>query len=778
MSFVNFVKKRGGCVECPLEREVCVPPEGNIETAKLILVGQNPGPEEREDGHPFIGPCGRFLFPMLEEVCGITREDCYITNTMKCTNPNTETIAAGVYDHCFKQWSGEWAAMAGKRVLLLGGIASKKFFRTMPKRGTFIFKEGTMFLQVYHPAWSLYSGNHEFYRKDLELVNSLLRWQGERQRVSYDVIKTPNALTDFVEFIDRAAEGDYQGWLSFDIETNMVSAYEPTSRIISIAFSDGISTKVIDWDSLGIVADVGVAKILGSGVPKLAQNAKFELTWLRRVKGIKVNNLVFDPMVAQFIVDEGLATSVALKQLVFRHFPEYAGYDSLVDISNLENEPKEKVWEYNATDAFLAWKISEILSSELERKGMSFLFNDVLMPTVEALSDMEEAGLLLDKGRVVEEKAKLSTEIDSIETLVKEKAVSLGVDVEDYNIHSTHWLRRLFFEGLKLEPIKMTAKGNVPSLNYEVLGKFSRRGVEEANLVLQFRGLNKIKSTYYDSYETLVSADGYLHPNFSMVTAITGRLSCWNPNIQNVPSTVQPVFPSRFDDGVLMNMDFKQMELRIVACESKDKGLIEVFLSGEDPHAKTASLITGIPVDKILSERKDLRGRAKATNFGIIYGMTAGALAWREGISVEAATEFYDGFFHQFSGVKAWQEMQKEKVRTGKKITSFFGRIWDFSTLSEDEKVTRSFNYPIQSAASDVNIYVMTLIGELIKDANLQTKLIATVHDSLLMDCPRSEVDKVKEIMHVVVAGLPNQFGWMICPMAISISVGETWADV
>jgi DNA polymerase I len=762
-----------GCSTCPLSHKKKVLPSGDLGACKLVIVTHEPTrDEEAEGGYLTFGPAAERLWKELRAI-GLSVADCYITAPVKCRADGDAKPDAKAKRNCLVQFQEEWAAIKGKTILALGAEASRFLTAKAGEKtwGT-IFSDdrGNSILPVIHPSALLYSENEGrlvSWRRQLKLLLPIIAKGTVKPRVEFTLINTPSGLEDMKNYL-LGSEA-----IAIDIETNGTEAWRPLAKILTIALSDGERTFVVDWESLGDVATEPLREILECpSIGKIAQNAKFEAVWLRRQKGIMIYPWVGDPSLARFLLDEGAGTSTALKQMVWRYFPEYGGYEEGIDMANIAALNRDRLFLYNATDALLTMRLHNILSQELEVEGMAYVMDTVVLPAINPLSEMEAIGLKLDLPALEAERKKLETEMDS--ALAQVLAFDTVKKVEGFRITAPGDLRKLFYEVLGKTPKEKTPKGQ-DALTADDLERFDREGLPEAQAILSYKRSQKIISTYITNYINGSDQDGFLFPSYYMNVARSGRLSSGNPNIQNVPPDIRRVFISRFEDqGLLLQADFKQIEVRVIAVESDDKRLLDIFREGKDPYLAVASQILGIPEDKVA---RDQRQAAKVVVLGMLYGMSPKTLAERERMPVEKATFFYNGFFNTFNGVKRWQAAQKRKADAGEKIVSKLGRRRDISMFFEDERVRRAYNFPIQSAASDLNLFSIGLVWELMRKENLKSVLIATVHDSLLVDAYAPELPVIRDIIGRVVEFIPQVFPWVTCPMTIDISEGANWKE-
>ncbi len=764
---------KAGCERCELRGKRVVRPEGDPETALFWIVGQAPGVDEELQGRPFVGRGSKILWRELERL-GVKRRDVYITNICKCF-PGKRDEGGGdvvpnksVRNNCIAEFADEWRKMKGKLVLLLGNVAALQLagVRVGNTRGNVIEKDGVRFFPTFHPAYvSRNKGAVYTWRRDLALLVQLAKRRHKKtKKVSYVVCRSPSMVVKALEYL-RTAKRE----VAIDIETTTIDPFKPDAEIVTIALSDGIRTFVIDWQVLGDVIDNVMRDFLESDIPKIIQNMQFELLWLKVKKRTLIRNVVFDTMIAQFLLDENTPTNIGLKQMVWRYLPEYGGYEVEMNHADVAGMDRPILYRYNATDAFVTARIAEIQRDLIRKRELDFLLSGVIIPAAYAISEMEENGFLVDIEEIEHRRAELVSKIKRLEKeILQDEMVK---KVPNFKINSPHSLRKLFFEVMRFSPQRHTDTG-LPSADKLLLERLAGEGVEIAEKIRRYKQIVKLKRTYYDNLveATEGSRDNFIRPHYNICSSRGGRPACGRPNLQNLPYEVREVFVSRFSGGKLIEMDFKQIEMRIMAIESQDEHLIEMFRKGQDPHTAVAARVYDVDPEKVTRE---MRRRAKTLNFGILYGMSWRTLADREGWSQDFARRFYNRFFERFPGIKKWQEQQKRR----RVIRSLFNRVWDLSGYEGEERVKRSYNFPIQSAAVDVTMFTMGAIWEIKRDMNLKTVMVAEVHDSIVFDAPPDEVEIVIELIREVVDNLPKVFPWMIVPMAVDIEIKDRWSE-
>ncbi len=415
------------------------------------------------------------------------------------------------------------------------------------------------------------------------------------------------------------------------------------------------------------------------------------------------------------------------------------------------------------------------LEKQLQEKSLEQLFRDLEMPLEQVLADMELAGIKLDT-QVLKD---LSRDIEK--KLIKLIDEIYGLSGTQFNINSPKQLREILFEKLKLPVVKRSKTG--PSTNEEVLRKLSDKHKLPAMLV-EYRQLTKLKNTYIDTLPQLVDKKtGRLHTSFNQTVTETGRLSSSNPNLQNIPArndigrNIRRSFISSNNKSVLLSCDYSQIELRILAHLSGDKGLITAFKQDKDIHRNCASLIYGLE-EKDVS--KDLRDAAKRVNFGIIYGMTSYGLSRDLNIPVGESQQFIDAYFARYPKVKDYIQEQIKRAQKEGFVTTILGRRRYIPEIKNKNQGIRQFaerqavNTPIQGSASDLIKSAMVHIHQKISSAELKSRMILQVHDELVFDCPESEL---KEVIALVRERMENVMRLLV-PIKVDIKKGKNWLQM
>jgi DNA polymerase-1 len=511
-------------------------------------------------------------------------------------------------------------------------------------------------------------------------------------------------------------------------------------------------------------------------LPKCGQNLKYDAMVLRR-HGVGLEGMAFDAMVASYLIDpdrpHGL-DALSLAYLDHQTIPISDLIGKGKEQVSFAEVPVERACAYSAEDADVALRLKATLEPKVAEAGAADLLREVEMPLVGVLADMELAGVAVDvpflreMSRVFErDLGRLAEEIHRIAG-------------EAFNINSTQQLGRILFEKLGLPRKRKTKTGY--STDVGVLEELALDH-ELPRRILEHRQLAKLKSTYVDALPELIHPEtGRIHTSFNQTVTATGRLSSSNPNLQNIPirtetgREIRKAFVPRDRDHVLLSADYSQIELRILAHLSRDEALIEAFRSGEDIHVRTASLMFNLMPEFV---QEEMRRRAKTINYGVVYGMGAFGLAGRLGIPRREAQAFIERYFETYSGVRAYLDRAVKEATERGYVTTMLGRRRFLPELASTNANTRAFgertatNSPIQGSAADMIKVAMARVRRALKGAGLTAQMILQVHDELVFEVPRKEVEKVKEIVAQEMQGaLP-----LSVPVQVEVGVGENWLE-
>ena len=512
-------------------------------------------------------------------------------------------------------------------------------------------------------------------------------------------------------------------------------------------------------------------------VPKAGHNLKYDWLVLRRA-GVELAGVSFDSMLASFVLDPG-RRSHALDELARERLSLALGtYAELVGRGRAERPfaavPLADAARYCAADSEIVLRLHDAFRPELEDHQLMRLLETIEMPLMPVLVDMESRGVCIDLTRLGEISRAFAGELTALERAIYHAAGT------DFNINSTPQLRHVLFEKHQLPILKKTKTG--PSTDYEVLEQLAAMGHEVPRLLIEYRELSKLKSTYVDALPGFIHPQtGRIHTSFNQTGAATGRLSSSDPNLQNIPvrtprgEAIRRAFVAP-PGAMLLTADYSQIELRLLAHLSRDPAFVQAFEQGGDIHRQTAALIFDVAQDQVTA---DMRARAKTINFATIYGQGAFALARQLGITQDDAKRFIEQYFTRFAGVRAWLDRTVAEARERGYVETLFGRRRYIPELKDRNYNIRAFgertatNSPLQGSAADLIKIAMIRIAGALKEQGLGSRMILQVHDELVVEVPRGE----EEVATELVKRHMERAADLRVPLVVSVGMGMNWVD-
>jgi DNA polymerase I len=512
-------------------------------------------------------------------------------------------------------------------------------------------------------------------------------------------------------------------------------------------------------------------------VPKVAQNAKYDLLVLRRA-GVTLSGLVSDTMLASYVLDPG-RRSHGLDLLALEFLDHtMTSYEDLCGKGKQQLPydvvPISCARDYSCEDADVTWQLEQRFRPQLEAQQIYELYRDVEVPLVGVLADLEWAGVEIDIPWFASLKERFERERRRVE---QEIYVSAG---GEFNINSNPQLREVLFERLKLPILKKTATG--PSTDASVLQELAEAGHELPVLLMEYRELSKLESTYIDALPQAVNPHtGRVHTSFNQTVAATGRLSSTEPNLQNIPirrqlgRDIRRGFIPR-KGWLFLAADYSQIELRLLAHLSGDPAFVHAFNSGGDIHRQTAALIFDVPLEQVTSE---MRGRAKTINFATIYGQGPHALSRQLKISHAEAKEFIERYFERFQRVRAYLDSMVDYAREHGYVETIFKRRRYVPELRDRNFNIRAFgertaaNSPIQGSAADLIKIAMIRIHERLQAERLSARMLLQVHDELVFEVPGPEMDAVIALVRAEMEGAAT----LSVPLVVDVGTGKNWLE-
>ena len=511
----------------------------------------------------------------------------------------------------------------------------------------------------------------------------------------------------------------------------------------------------------------------------VGQNIKYDLQVLKNY-GIEIKNKLWDTMVAHFLFMPDMRHNMNVLAETYLNYSPISIEDLIgkkgKDQLNMRDVSLDLIKDYAAEDADVTLKLKHAFEPLLKEAGVEKLFHDVELPLIEALAGMEREGINLDVKALKEFSLQLQDDITKVDAEIQELAGT------KFNISSPKQVGEILFEYLKIvEKPKKTKTGQYAT-GEDVLSKLEGKH-PIVSKILDYRELVKLKSTYVDALPLLVNEKtNRLHTTFNQVVAVTGRLSSDNPNLQNIPvrtergKQIRKAFIPRNEDYILLCADYSQIELRVVASISEDKNMCEAFNLGKDIHTATAAKVYGIEESEVT---KDMRYKAKSVNFGIIYGQGAFGLAENLAISRTEAKELIENYFEQYGSIKSYMEKEINFAREHGYVETLMGRKRWLKNITSNSQMERAFaernaiNAPIQGSAADMIKVAMINIHKELKSINIKSKMILQVHDELVFDVYKPELELIKPIVekHMQHA-LPLKV-----PVEVGMGTGINWLE-
>ena len=486
---------------------------------------------------------------------------------------------------------------------------------------------------------------------------------------------------------------------------------------------------------------------------------------------IDIKNISDDTAIAAYLVDPA-KNEYTIEKLASEYFGTVIEKPEVKQLSLLDDVETDRS-EYLAKCAVALGVLNERIGDKIKENGQEKLYHEVELPLVTVLAHLEINGFLVDDNQLKEFADKLGEKIDA---LTNEIYMLAG---EEFNINSPKQLGVILFEKLELKPVKKTKTGY--ATNADVLEKL-RDKHPIVNFIMEYRQLAKLKSTYCDGLTAVVNPNTHrIHSVFTQTVTVTGRLSSTEPNLQNIPTRtelgreIRKMFVAK-DGYVLVDADYSQIELRVLAHIANDETMINAFRNNEDIHAVTASQVLGIPLEDVTKEQ---RSSAKAVNFGIVYGIGEFSLAQDLHISVKEAKAYIESYLEKYHGVRNYMESIKEQAKKDGYVKTMLNRIRYIPELKSPNYNIRQFgervalNTPIQGTAADIIKLAMVRVDNRLINEGLKSKLILQVHDELIVEAHKDEVDKVKQILSEEMQGAME----LNVPLKVDMSTGHSWYD-
>lgn len=746
------------CDLCDTSQRVCTYGAGPIP-CEVMIIGEAPGMKEAETGLPFQGKAGKILEQIMAKN-NVDRRYVYITNAVKCRPPKNRTPKKKEIVACNKYLMEEIEEVNPKFILVLGNTAAKavldlKKFKMGDVRGRFHEINGRNFYCTYHPSVAIrgiskYSTVMESdIRRFLEVVEN-----GELPEENPGNLTIVNNNKGFNQFLEKLEEEPY---VAFDIETTGLVPWE--GNIVSMGFGLAEEEFVIplnhdegwiDGEHECQSAVVEEIEPILQERELIAHNGKFDTLWMKVQYGADYT-LDHDTMLMSHLLDENSPNG--LKYLAERYFG--AQNYEIPLAAKQGSVALETLAKYNGLDVYYTRKLFKKFNSELSRDPALYKFYDsVTMPASRYFMEIENHGVYLNM-----------EQLDVVEHHLNHQVAGLKAELDELkpgvNWNSTKQVADFLFKDLGLTPLDRTNSGAF-STSESVMQRLARDHPAPKK-ILELRGASKMLSTFIKSWKEK-ARDNRLHPSFKLHGTVTGRLSCTNPNLQQVPRdpTIRSLV-SAPEGWTLVEADFSQVELRVAAILSGDKEMQRAFIEGEDIHTKTARMTSGQepPTDK--HELKEWRKKAKAVNFGFLYGM--GAKKFQEyardkydlNLTLKECTQTRNKFFQTYNSLETWYDRQYRVARINAGVRGLTGRIRHLPDIHSSDGYLKSqaerqaVNSVVQGFASDLTVMSLIEIMETFSEHTLN--VIGTVHDAILMEI---KTDRLEDVLPEVKTIMEN----------------------
>lgn len=586
-----------------------------------------------------------------------------------------------------------------------------------------------------------------------------------------DIVKKDLLSLSNLDMVSYILDGINQSsFINNFIDDNMyIAMYIDKCNVTYILDSKKINSEKF-WDFLSFFASLNVIK--------LGYNIKQDIKYFFDNNINDIKGFIYDVMIAYYLLDSNRGKyeiNYIFKDLFNLEFVHNTDTDNQISLfDSFDNTQlftklqKENIYKY-LKGIYLSY---DIVMKKLEKLGMLELFNNIEMPLTETLASMEHVGMYIDLEKLENFNLELSSFISSLEKDIYDLAGEI------FNINSTQQLGKILFEKLGLPTIKKNKTGY--STDKAVLDELSDKH-EIIDKIISYRQLMKLKSTYVEGLDSKIGKDGRIHTTFMQTVASTGRLSSTEPNLQNIPirlelgSKIRTFFTAE-ESNVIIDADYSQIELRVLAHISNDKTMQDAFKNNIDIHKVTASQVFDVDINDVTS---NMRSKAKAVNFGIVYGISEFGLSKNISCTRKEAKEYIDNYLNKYQGIKNFMADIVNKAKEEGYVTTMYGRRRYIPEIKQKNKNIVQFgqrvamNTPIQGTAADIIKLAMNKIYKDLKNEGLSSKLIMQVHDELIVEAKEDEVDKVKKIMYDAM----EHVACLTVPLDIDLNVGKSWYE-
>jgi len=796
---------------------VCLWGYGNKD-ADIVFVGEAPGADEIVEEIPFVGSAGQLLSKYLK-IVGIKRPDVWITNTVKCRPEENRKPKPMEVRACTPYLDYEIATIKPKVIAALGAVALNRVLGVdgitrLRGKPAWSVKYNCWCVPTWHPSYIMRNGEEleqvEQFIIDLKLIKQIGE-TGETGQLGTNVTvaNTPKLVTQLfnelstkkVFSVDTETDGDY---LTGKILTVQFSWKPGEAWVLPLIRTTEMKSmwKKEQYDTI----INNLKKILeNEKFKKVGQNIKYDYQFFK-LYGIELKGVVFDTMLAHFLLDENAKGKHSLEHLglSFTDMGSYSNelYQILglsgskdVDEFTMAKAPFDALCKYGAKDADCTFRVYQVLFGKIKSQGLLPLLSKIMIPLSFALGDMEMAGVAVDvdyyKKLAIEYAIKIEEVLKKLHEFEVISAFRSKKN-EPINIGSHDQLRVLLYDILKLPIVKYVknkkkkTKGpRKASTDASVLEQLAEYH-SIPKLILEFRKLSHFLSTYIKPVPKLVKSDGRLHTSYLQQVAVTGRLSSRNPNLQNIPKK-EPEKAAEIRRGIvagpgyagLIEADYAQIEFRLLINECKDEQGIADIKNGLDIHKTIASSAYDIPYDEVTQETRE---PAKTINYSVIYGKSKENLAKETGLTVDQVEKVFEALFTRYPRIKPYTERQKRRAQTVGEVVNWVGRrrrLADGFKSSVDfiraEAERQAVNAPIQGGAHDIVSVGTIRVARKFKELGLKSRLIMTIHDAIIAEYTEEEQDTVIDVLKTEMEKPVIRIN---VPMKVDIKIGKRLSEM
>ncbi|WP_322971005.1 DNA polymerase I [Faecalibacter sp. LW9] len=591
----------------------------------------------------------------------------------------------------------------------------------------------------------------------------------------YQLVDSPKARKLLIQKLNGLAE------FCFDTETTSLEALEAELVGISFSYEKGKGYYIPfpeSFEEAKVLIHEFKEVLENDQIAKIGQNLKYDIKVLAKY-GVEVKGNNFDTMIAHYLINPDMRHNMDVLSETYLSYQPVKIEDLIgkkgKNQKNFRTVELDAQTEYAVEDADITYQLKTLFQLELVKANTYKLFTDLEMPLMQVLAEMELEGINLDVPFLKELSVKHEAKLAELEAKIHEDAG------EVFNINSPKQLGDILFDKLQLDPKAKKTKTGQYATGEEVISKLKDKH-PIINDILQYRQLQKLKSTYIDALPELVNPKtGRVHTTYMQTVAATGRLSSTNPNLQNIPirseegQQIRKAFIARDENHVIISADYSQIELRLIAQMSQDPAMVEAFKSGEDIHASTAAKVFNVALEEVTREQ---RSQAKTVNFGIIYGVSAFGLADQANVSRKEAKELIDAYYQTYPTLKSYIEKQVDLAREQGFVETLMGRRRYLKDINSRNGVVRSHaernavNAPIQGTAADIVKMAMIEIQRELKK-NFKTKMLLQVHDELIFDAPKDELEAVSKMIKEKMEAAAS----FDVPLIAEVGVGANWYE-